>query len=749
MNYLTSKKFSFTSDAVSPDTFGVVKFEGTEGISKCYTFEITVVSDNLELDLQGVIENPAKLTFHRDEGDDAVYHGILLSFEQLHETNKLAFYRAHLVPRLAWLSFTQHNQVFLNKSVPEIIEGCLKDGGLTGADFEMRLQGSYDPVEYVCQYGESHLSFVSRWCEREGIYYFFEQSDAGEKVVFTDTRISHTPYSSGDTITYSPVSGLEAAHEKEIVKSFHCRMNLTPKNVLLKDYNYRKPSLNVSGNADVDAKGRGQVYSFGDHIRTPEEGDRIAKIKAEGLLCRKEVFHGEGSVPYMMPGYTFTLKDHYRGSFNQSYLVTDVGHEGNQTGYLLAGITTKTEDRGVFYRNSFSSIVADIQFRPEAITPKPRISGTLTAKIDAEGSGEYAEIDPQGRYKVILPFDISGLKDGKASAPLRMAQSYAGSNHGMHFPLHKGTEVLLTFIDGDPDRPIIQSAIPNPENPSPVNVNNQTMAAITTAGGNKIHIEDKTGTERILMHSPNQKSFIRIGAPNDPSVGGFWDDVWDQYVEKDEYNKVPYLNGIAMATHGALSIEVEAKNEVFLGLSNDVVTLFRLWFTAGMAINGVFGGRIDLHQPVYLSFKNLSHETKAEELETKIETFMATAEDARVGVQQAALVEEIKTDTIARCEAVHEKAKTVLNKHSDVGVQTTLTDFRAKAETVKVNNSVAQVGAIEKVVHDMGVQMRTTGQAIEQLNHTDATIGAAVETLGMGFEKTGDKTQVAATQLIH
>jgi type VI secretion system secreted protein VgrG len=267
MNYLTDRKFSFSSDALAPDTFGVVRFAGTEGISQCYAFEVTLVSDNLEIDLQGVMENPAKITFHREGGDDVSYHGILLSFEQLHEANKLAFYRAHLVPRLTWLSFTEHNQVFLDKSVPEIIEACLKDGGLTGADFEMRLQGSYDPIEYVCQYSESHLNFVSRWAEKEGIYYFFEQSDAGEKVVFTDTRISHTPLTQGDTIIYSPPSGLEALHEREILSSFHCRMNLTPQSVLLKDYNYRKPSLDVSGNADVDSKGRGQVYSYGDHAR--------------------------------------------------------------------------------------------------------------------------------------------------------------------------------------------------------------------------------------------------------------------------------------------------------------------------------------------------------------------------------------------------------------------------------------------------------------------------------------------------
>jgi len=120
----------------------------------------------------------------------------------------------------------------------------------------------------------------------------------------------------------------------------------------------------------------------------------------------------------------------------------------------------------------------------------------------------------------VLPFDQSGRKDGKASAWVRMMQPYAGAGHGMHFPLHKGTEVLLTFIDGDPDRPVIAGAVPNAETPSVVKDANQTMAAIQTGGSNKIAIEDKAGSERILMHVPNQKSFIRIGMPNDPPPGG-------------------------------------------------------------------------------------------------------------------------------------------------------------------------------------------------------------------------------------
>ena len=712
MNYLTSKKFSFSSDALPPDTFGVVRFAGSEGISQCYTFEITLVSDRLDLDLEDIMENPAKLTFHRDEGDDVSYHGILLSFEQLHEVNKLAFYRAHLVPRLTWLSFTEHNQVFLDKSVPEIIEACLKDGGLSGADFEMRLQGSYDPLEYVCQYSESHLNFVSRWAEREGIYYFFEQSDAGEKVVFTDTQISHTPYPQGDTIIYSPPSGLEASHEREIVSSFHCRMNLTPASVLLKDYNYRKPSLDVSGSADVDAKGRGQVYSYGDHVRTPEEAGRIAKIKAEGLMCRKEVFHGDGSVPYMMPGYTFTLNNHYRGSFNQSYLVTGVSHEGNQTGYLISGITTGVEDRGIFYRNSFSSIVSTVQFRPEHTARKPRISGTLTAKIDAAGSGQYAELDAQGRYKVILPFDTSGRSGGKASAYLRMAQPYAGSNHGMHFPLHKDTEVLLTFIDGDPDRPIIAAAVPNAQTEGPVNVNNQTMSAITTAGGNKIHMEDKAGTERILMHSPNTNSFIRIGAPNDPVPA---ED------EESGFSYIPGGTGIKEWSHGWLDVLVGSKNEIILGNVISAVIGFRGWFTGGILLDAVIGPVWEVKIPDKWTYRNGHMEVTADTWKLYLNRTIVKVGHEKFEASSTKVVGDVnnaigrRVKSCMNATAVAEQVTgAYLERSRTVGTELGVRNTEMKALATKVSDLGAKVAGGGRSTAMAGAMMTESGVNVDQ-----------------------------------
>jgi len=519
MAFYTEKRFDFVSQGMAEDTFGVVRFKGSEGFSKCYEFEVDLVSTNAEMDLNQVLKNPGTFTILREEGD-IPFHGILAEFEQLHQVDEYVFYRAVLVPKLWWLSLTHHNQVFLDKTVPDMIQEVLKDGGLTSLDFEVKLQKSYPKWEYVCQYRESHLDFVSRWLEREGMYYYFEQGDSSEKVIITDTRMAHQEMRQGKTMYYSPPSGLDEFHREEVIKSFVCRQKMLPKSLKLKDYNYRTPSLELSGNAQVKTDGRGEVYIYGEHFRTPEEGDALAKIRAEELLCQERRFYGEATIPYLRPGYLFDLQDHYRSDCNQSYLTLELTHEGSQAAYLLAGIQkglSQVEEQA-YYRNGFVCIPGNVQFRPEHRTEKARFFGTMNAKIDAAGSGKYAELDDHGRYKVILPFDVSGRKDGKASTWLRMSQPYAGSDHGMHFPLHKGTEVLLTFIDGNPDRPLIAGAVPNPDIPSIVSEGNATGAGFRTASGNQISMQDNEGHERIVIGSGDGKTRIICGAGSDSKL---------------------------------------------------------------------------------------------------------------------------------------------------------------------------------------------------------------------------------------
>ncbi|MFO8032560.1 MAG: type VI secretion system tip protein TssI/VgrG [Desulfohalobiaceae bacterium] len=511
-------KFSFVSKALTKDTFSVVRFEGQEGLSLLYRFEVILVSREDQLDLEAILAEGCTFTIHAQQ-DDIPVHGILEALEQRQKVDEYTFYRAVLRPKLWWLTLTQHNQIFLDKSFPQFLEAVLKDAGLVkDIDFELKLSGNYPEWEYICQYNESYFDFISHWMERYGVYYYFEQSSETDKVIFTDTSMAHVPMPQGQSFSYYQPSGLEATHSEELINSFVCSQRSLPQAVRLKDYNYEHPDMSLEAEAQITSKGRGVLYSYEEHFRSLAEGNELAKIRAEEQLCRQRLFMGESTVPCIRPGYTFDLKRHYREDFNGSYLSIEARHEGNQEAYLRSGLglSLQSSAESVDYRNSFTVIPSGVQFRPERVTQKSRFHGTMTAKIDAAGSGKYAELDDQGRYKVILPFDRSGRGDGKASCWLRMMQPYSGPDHGMHFPLHKGCEVVLNFIDGNPDRPIIAGAAPNPDNPSQVTDENQTMSKIKTAGGNQLHMEDKEGSQRMLMQTPTANTWMRLGTPNDP-----------------------------------------------------------------------------------------------------------------------------------------------------------------------------------------------------------------------------------------
>jgi len=308
MPELQHKKFSFISIGLPEDTFHVIRFKGTEGLSTCYRFEVELVSRNAEIDIDEVLLHSAVLTILRPE-EDIPFHGILAEFYQLHQVDEYAFYRAVLVPKLWWLTLTHHNQVFLNKSAPEMMEAALKDGGLTSLDYELRLQKEYITWEYACQYRESHYDFLMRWMEHQGMYYFFEQTPDGEKVVITDSKISHIPMPQGKTFAYSPISGLDHSHMAELFKTFECCQGLMPRSVFLKDYNYRKPSLEITGKADISKNGRGEIYIYGEHFRTPEEGEKLARVRAEEYRCGGKRFVGLSTIPYLRgPAICFNWK---------------------------------------------------------------------------------------------------------------------------------------------------------------------------------------------------------------------------------------------------------------------------------------------------------------------------------------------------------------------------------------------------------------------------------------------------------
>jgi type VI secretion system VgrG family protein len=518
--YLEEKKFHFVSAAPGLDqtTFSVVNFKGDEGLSRLYEFEITLASNNPEIDLETMLNHPATLYL---KGEHALpVHGVLSSFEQLQAVDNMVIYRAVLSPKLWELTLYKVSEIYLDLTVPEVIEKVLKEAGFIRADYELRFQRRYRQWSHVCQYQETHFNFLSRWMEREGICYFFEQGPERAKLIITDTHIAFADNRDGAAVHYAPPSGLGANVQGEVITELVCEQHPVPAKVTVQDFNHRLSPPVIEATVPVSPTGKGELMIYGEHVKNNEEAETYAKLRAEELLCRRRVFHGESTIPSLRVGWFVRLDRHYRNNFNQKYLLTGTHHEGSQAAYLIASTsrTPSAEEQKPYYRNSFTAIPGDIVFRPGRETPKPRFYGTINAKVEGEGSGKYAEIDEYGRYKVKFPFDRSDRAGQKASRWIRMAQPYAGPNEGMHFPLRKGAEVLLTFMDGDPDRPLISAAVPSTENPSVVTDANLTRNTLLSAGGNLMEFQDQDGKQRVFLSTPSSNSYLHLGAPNSPTM---------------------------------------------------------------------------------------------------------------------------------------------------------------------------------------------------------------------------------------
>ena len=734
MPILTDEKYGFVSSAAPADEFSVVEFTGVEGLSRPYEFDILLASTNPMVDIARVLRARATFTIHRPDGDDVVFHGLPVKFKQMHSFKDYVFYRLALAPGFQRLALTFHNQIFLDVSLPEILEAVFKDGGLLQDDFELRLQQDYPTWDYVCQYDESHLNFASRWMERDGLYYYFEQGESKEKLIVTDSVLAHVDMPHGGVIQYSPPSGLDAGRRDEVIEAVSWRRSMLPREVVLRDYNYLKPSLELTASAVVKPKGRGRVYSYGEHFRTPAEGKKLAAIRAEELLCRETVISGGGMVPFIRPGYTFSLKNHFKDDVNRKYLTVLVRHQGSQAAYLTSELkqSLRGKENRLFYRNEFEAVDVERQYRPLRHTPKPRFHGTMNAVIDAEGSGEYAELDEHGRYKVIASFDVSGRHGGKASTWLRMVQPYGGQGHGMHFPLRKGTEVLLTFIDGDLDRPVIAGAVPNPETPSPVKAENQTMSALTTASGNKIHIEDQEGSKRILMHTPTANSFARIGAPNDPDHDPKWGDKvkWET-MEKEK-------DGIKLATTQGFDVSVETSNTITLGESTSTIGGLEIKTCLAAAVNFMLGHAMDITLVAATDAKVAA--------EWKFDSWMAEMEGDKVKVEEetveASTLEKIVRGQLSKMQAQVEKAQGSVTKAKgrvDKAIGEA-NDAKGDLEDVTAECNQAR-GELNEAVANAERVAADVNEAIGNVNYARAEL---TESVGAAAVVAGELTEAAA-----
>ncbi|WP_441289386.1 type VI secretion system Vgr family protein [Sorangium sp. KYC3313] len=426
----TTVGIHFRSEAAPAGAFTVLGLRGEEALSRPYRFEIDLASPDPALPLDDLVGAAGEL----DLAGRAI-PGVVAEVEQGGALGGDRYaYRVVLVPRLALLGLARQTRIYQRLSVPDLVEAVIAGSGL-GIEVERRLERAYPPREHAVQYQESALDFVSRQLEQAGVSYFIEPREGAERLVLCD----HPGGFRG---------AVEAAMgEAGGVRALRCRRRMSPRALVLLDYNERTPEVPLEAEAEVDARGFGLLVDEGGSFAAPEEGAALAAVRAEELRCRATVYEGAIGAP-LAAGEHLGLSGHFRADWNRDYLVTRTVHR--------AGAVDEPR-----YACEFEAIPASTRYRPPRATPRPRLEGAMVAHVDARGPEGVAAVDAEGRYRVVMPFDLSGAAEAQGSVPMRLATPYGGADEGMHFTLRKGAEVLWTGVGGDPERPVITGVVPN------------------------------------------------------------------------------------------------------------------------------------------------------------------------------------------------------------------------------------------------------------------------------------------------
>ncbi len=489
----------------------VSAFEAREQISRPFIVDLDLAAE-IELAFDDVVGKSALLTIESQDGD-RFFNGIVNDFSQAGIDGRFFLYRARIVPVIALLAFEQDCRIFQKKKVDAIVRQVLEDAGIAGDLFDFRLQGSYVQRDYCVQYRESDLDFISRLLECEGIFYFFEHTEDRHVAVFGDGTVNYQPISEKAQILYNPGGSMVA--EEEAISVFERTRRLHTGKYSMRDYLFKKPDLNLSTDATGSRYDKFEAYDYPGGYTTKKDGSDLAKVRLQEEILDGDTAMGQSDVARLLPGFTFKLSGHEIGSFNQEYFITEIVHKGKQPQVL--GEKSKF-DEASSYGNSFSAIPSYVTMRPQRITPRPFVYGVHTAIVTGP-KGEEVYPDEHGRVKVQFHWDRLGKKDERSSCWIRVSQLWAGAGWGAMFIPRIGQEVIVDFLEGDPDQPIITGRVYHGTNRTPYLLPEEktksTIKSDSSKGGggsNELRFEDKKGSEEVLLHG--QKDWT-IAVEND------------------------------------------------------------------------------------------------------------------------------------------------------------------------------------------------------------------------------------------
>ena len=487
-------------------------FTGREAVSRLFDFHLTTLSEDTAVDFTQIIGQSVTINITQADDSQRYFNGIVSHFACTGKEGDMTRYELQVVPKLWTLTRYADCRIFHNKDVTEIVKSVLDDRGIS---YEASFTATYKKLEYCVQYRETDFNFISRLMEQFGIFYFFKHDDGDHTMMLGDSTSANQDCPGQANAGFNlAAGGLDAG---DVVNAWSIGQELRSGKHSLTDYNFTTSSTDLGASEStiysIGSNDSMEIFDYPGLHGTQSDGTAMAKLRMQEEESSHKVAHGASVCRAFTTGYKFNLEEHPLDAMNASYLLTEIQHAASVAG-SYRDTAASGEDT---YTNNFACIPADVPFRPARLTPKPFVQGPHTAVVvgksadqdsdddqQAGGDGEEIWVDKWGRVLVLFPWDRK--KD--VSCWVRVSQDWAGQGWGMINIPRVGQEVIVSFLEGDPDRPIITGRVYNDVQTVPYalpdNGTRSTFRTSSSTGGgtahyNELRFEDKTGSEQVFV----------------------------------------------------------------------------------------------------------------------------------------------------------------------------------------------------------------------------------------------------------
>jgi type VI secretion system secreted protein VgrG len=490
------------STPLGEDVLLLRSMSASERLGTLFEYELELISEDIDIKYEDLLGRPATVRLRCFDDQERFFNGIVNSFSQVGFDGSAAVYNARLVPWTWFLTRTADCRIFQEKTVPDIIKEIFREHGFT--DFEESLSGSYRQWIYCVQYRETDFNFISRLMEQEGIYYYFKHEDGKHTLVLADSYSAHSTVSGYEEIPFYPPDET-ALRERDHINDWSIVQAVQPGVFAHTDFDFTAPKKNLlakRSNPKQHEHADLEIYDYPGEYTETGNGETYARVRLEEMHTGYETVRGEGNARGLTTGALFTLTNYPRDDQNREYLIVSTSYELQSDLFGSFG----NNGSGPLFQCSLTAIDAQTPFRPRRITPKPMVQGPQTAIVVGK-AGEEIWTDKYGRVKVQFHWDRYGKFDENSSCWVRVSHPWAGKKWGFVAIPRIGQEVIVDFLEGDPDQPIITGRVYNrdtmPPYGLPAGAVVSGMKSNSTKGGggyNEISADDTKGQEKITIH---------------------------------------------------------------------------------------------------------------------------------------------------------------------------------------------------------------------------------------------------------